>query len=321
MKTAVFSRQNLLEQEIYKRKEEKQIMEENRGSWLRVAWRIFSPLLLYLGIQIVAVMLVSFVLTIIILTRGDWLNAQSMAEQIAYISNMAGGQVSFYVTLVTNLIVCPIAWIFYRIDKKKRLNLGQEIAYNRASFMEYVLIAIVAFGACIGGNNLLAATGLPEMDTAYQEVSQTLYSGELWIEFLGIVVIAPLCEELLFRGLIYKRMQEYMTPSVAMVLSALAFGFFHGNMTQMVYAAILGFLMAYVYEKYHNLLAPILFHAVANLFSVIVTETNFLNFLYSSKTMMLLSGILGIAIVIVGIRMMREMVRLEPKDPASRVEL
>ena len=296
-------------------------MEENRDNWLRVAWRLFSPLLLYLGVQIVAVMIVSIILTIFIMARGDLLDAGSMAEQIAYIGNMVGGQVSFYVTLVTNVIVCPIVWVFYRGDKKKRQELGQEIAYNRASFMEYVLIALVAFGACIGGNNILAATGLPEIDTAYQEVSQTLYSGELWIELLGIVVIAPVCEELLFRGLMYKRMKEYMSSYVAMVLSALAFGFFHGNMTQMVYAAILGFLMAYVYEKYHNLFAPILFHAVANLFSVIVTETALLNFLYSSRTMMLLSGILGVAIVVVGVRMIHEMVRLEPKDPASRVEL
>lgn len=144
--------------------------------------------------------------------------------------------------------------------------------------MEYVLIAMVAFGACIGGNNILLGIGLAEIDTAYQEAAQTLYSTGLWIQLLGTVVVAPVCEELLFRGLIYKRMKEYMTPGMAMFLSALAFGFFHGNMTQMVYSGALGFLMAYVYEKYHNLFAPVLFHAVANLFSVVVTETGNIGF-------------------------------------------
>ena len=296
-------------------------MEENRDSWLKIAWRLFYPLLLYMGIQMVAAMIGSIILTIVVLMDGSLLEADSMAEQILYIESLVAGPVGYYITLATNAITIPFAWLFYRSDKKKRAAIGQEIAYNQASFMEYVLIAMVAFGACIGGNNILLGIGLAEIDTAYQEAAQTLYSTGLWIQLLGTVVVAPVCEELLFRGLIYKRMKEYMTPGMAMFLSALAFGFFHGNMTQMVYSGALGFLMAYVYEKYHNLLAPVLFHAVANLFSVVVTETGILDFMYSSRPMMFISGILGIIVVVVGVRMIRDTVKLEPKDPVSRVEL
>ncbi len=296
-------------------------MEENRDNWLKIAWRLFYPLLLYLGIQFVAAMVGSVILTIVVLMDGSLLEAGSMTEQIIYIESLVVGPASYYITLATNVLTIPFAWLFYRGDKKKRVALGQEIAYNGASFMEYVLIAMVAFGACIGGNNILLGIGLAQIDTAYQEVSQTLYSTGIWMELLGTVIVAPVCEELLFRGLMYKRMKEYMTPGTAMLLSALAFGFFHGNMTQMVYSAILGFLMAYVYEKYHNLFAPVLFHAVANLFSVVVTETGLLDFMYSSRPMMLISGVLGVVVVVVGVRMIRDTVKLEPKDPVSRVEL
>lgn len=47
------------------------------------------------------------------------------------------------------------------------------------------------------------------------------------------------------------------------------------NVVQGIYAFLLGILLAWICEKYQTIWAPILFHAAANLLSVICTEWNF----------------------------------------------
>lgn len=58
----------------------------------------------------------------------------------------------------------------------------------------------------------------------------------------------------------------------AVIVSALFFGAFHGNLVQFVYAFIIGLMLAYVYEKFKTIWAPVIFHIGANLISVLITE-------------------------------------------------
>jgi len=52
-------------------------------------------------------------------------------------------------------------------------------------------------------------------------------------------------------------------------ISALLFGVFHGNIVQGIYGTLMGLLIAYVYEKYDNFIAPVIIHVAAN-FSVYI---------------------------------------------------
>lgn len=63
-----------------------------------------------------------------------------------------------------------------------------------------------------------------------------------------------------------------MKVPYAVVLSGLAFGLFHGNLVQAVYATVIGCLLALVYEWYGTIAAPMLFHSVANLFVYVMLE-------------------------------------------------
>ena len=80
------------------------------------------------------------------------------------------------------------------------------------------------------------------------------------------------------------------------ILSALFFGTVHGNLLQGLYAFIIGLLLAYVYERFHSILAPIAVHAGANILSVIATETEILDFTYNDDTLFLVTT--GIALLI-----------------------
>ena len=66
--------------------------------------------------------------------------------------------------------------------------------------------------------------------------------------------------------------QSLRLSSRLLVLSGLAFGLFHGNLVQAVYATVIGCLLALVYEWYGTIAAPMLFHSVANLFVYVMLE-------------------------------------------------
>lgn len=284
-------------------------------------WGLIYPLLVYFGISLLVQVIAGFVVAAYIVSDTGVISTQEQFQAIIYQAMDVYLNLSYYMTIASAAISIPFMYLFYRKDKRLRLEMGEEIVYRQASVLEYVLVALIAFGACIGGNNLIMASGLITVDATYQELSEVLYSASLPVQIIGTVLIVPLCEELIFRGLLYNRLKEKVPAMAAMWMSALAFGAYHGNLVQLIYAAILGFLMAYVYEKYHNFLAPYLFHATANLLSVLITETVLFDFMYKNRIMMIMSGIVGLLIVAYGVNVVRTTVNLDPEDPESKVEV
>jgi membrane protease YdiL (CAAX protease family) len=83
-----------------------------------------------------------------------------------------------------------------------------------------------------------------------------------WI-FALAVVAAPLCEEFIFRGLIYGGLRRSMSAVPAMLASAAIFAVIHPPLS-MLPVFVLGVCTAWTYERSKTLLAPMLVHAVYN---------------------------------------------------------
>jgi membrane protease YdiL (CAAX protease family) len=77
-------------------------------------------------------------------------------------------------------------------------------------------------------------------------------------------LLTPFCEELLFRGTVYGRLRTDLGPRSAAALSGALFGIWHGNLTQGIYGALMGFLFAVAYEKSAHFAVPFLLHAGVN---------------------------------------------------------
>lgn len=88
--------------------------------------------------------------------------------------------------------------------------------------------------------------------------------------FLYAVLLAPISEEILFRGLILRSLSPYGNR-FAIVASAFLFGMFHGNLVQMPYAFALGIVLGYVASEY-SLVWAIVLHAFNNLVLGDMTE-------------------------------------------------
>ena len=83
-------------------------------------------------------------------------------------------------------------------------------------------------------------------------------------------VIAPVCEEYLFRGLLLNRLRPY-GERFAVWASALCFGLFHGNFSQFFYACAIGLVFAGVALKTGRLWQAVLLHALINFVGAVLT--------------------------------------------------
>lgn len=119
-------------------------------------------------------------------------------------------------------------------------------------------------------NIVIDFTGLASMDQAFIEANETLDAfGPYGIIFL-VFIFAPIIEELIFRKLIYKVARKFLRFIFAALISAILFGAVHLNITQFIYAFILGLLFCYGYEMTNTIFTPIFMHGFANLFVVLI---------------------------------------------------
>lgn len=71
---------------------------------------------------------------------------------------------------------------------------------------------------------------------------------------------------------LFNRMKRCFSYGIALVISSLLFGCYHGNLVQAVYGALLGLLIAYVYEHFQSFAAPVVFHSIANISVFVMTN-------------------------------------------------
>jgi membrane protease YdiL (CAAX protease family) len=122
--------------------------------------------------------------------------------------------------------------------------------------------AIAAVIACAVGLSYLTALQHTVLWTEILKSAPALAGGRAWILALAVVA-APLCEEFIFRGLIYGGLRRSMNAPQAMLMSAAIFAVVHPPLS-MLPVFVLGLCAAWTYERSKTLLAPMLVHATYN---------------------------------------------------------
>ncbi len=87
---------------------------------------------------------------------------------------------------------------------------------------------------------------------------------------LSIVLGAPIVEEIIFRGLIFRTMRERLALPVALIGQALIFGVSHGNILQGIMTFGLGCLLAWVYLRTRSLYCTMIVHCGFNTTTVLL---------------------------------------------------
>lgn len=89
--------------------------------------------------------------------------------------------------------------------------------------------------------------------------------------FFYSILLAPIGEELLFRGVTMHQAKRVFPFWAANIMQALLFGLFHMNMIQGIYAFFLGMVLGYICEKGGSIYQSILFHMMFNFWGTIIS--------------------------------------------------
>ncbi len=264
--------------------------EQYNESWGRLIWRLIYPCLLFFGVTIVVELIIMVPQMISFINEN---NVLSNDEMLSELMNLAYSE-ALDITAKANMILVPILYFFFWNDKRNIRKKNLIISYERLNIVKYVFVILAALTACLFFNNVVASLHLEESSAAYQQFELAYEGSSFWVKAFATTISAPLVEELLYRGLIYKRLRFKVNFISAAIISSVLFGVTHGNIVQGIYAFCVGMIIAYVYEKYKNLWAPILFHFIANLTSVLV-ET-YINYEISPAVFLLITIAEGVAL-------------------------
>ena len=166
--------------------------------------------------------------------------------------------------------VLPFPIIYFLMKKLEKQNLKKENITVK-TFLLYlsVTFTLMWLGNIIGLGITTAIGGIFHTDIS-NPVQNLINSSDIWLNLILISIIGPIFEEIFFRKLLVDRTIKY-GARVSIILSAVIFGFFHGNLSQFFYAFLLGGFFAYVYIKTGKIIYTILLHIIVNLMGSVVS--------------------------------------------------
>ena len=121
---------------------------------------------------------------------------------------------------------------------------------------------------------------------SYEFFQSTYGYSDIVSSIILLTIVAPIFEELFFRGFIQRRLQGKYSPATAIFTSAILFGVIHISPDSIFSAAIGGIIMGYVFYKTRSVIATIFLHALYNgqiLFYHYIYPISYDDYLYSTK--------------------------------------
>lgn len=182
--------------------------------------------------------------------------------QSAFVNTLLSG----VIYLVTLAIVVGGPWLIL----KKKTN-AKEIGLHRLPNWLEVLTSPVAFVVYIICSaiivNVTQTFLLPFLN--YEQPQVTGFEGisqqyEYILAFITLVIIAPVAEEILFRGYLLGKLRKFAPTWIAIVVSSLLFGLVHFNPSVSVDTFVLGLVLAWMTVKTKSLWPAILIHMIKN---------------------------------------------------------
>ena len=133
-------------------------------------------------------------------------------------------------------------------------------------------VALFSLGTIIPLSFLYEQLGI-EMDENTQQIITSMMK-EPW-GYVAVGILAPLAEEVVFRGAILRTLLGIMSKKnhwVAIMISAAIFGIVHANLAQFINALLMGLILGWMYYRTKSLVPGILLHWVNNTMAYVLSN-------------------------------------------------
>ena len=247
-------------------------VQPKRTHPLDKAWYILKPFIFYMVIKTVALLLLSMLaISFPFAVVSEWISLHSNQ-----------------VNAVINAVASIIGVVFLMNDFLKEMETTGEIDIDTGVIKQLLAwirngikedrdkAVVLAITASLGITSSLAFNSLAGMiqiqSPRYEKVETIQYSVPIWLGLILYGIISPFVEEIVFRGLTYNRMRRFFGIPLSVIVTALLFAGFHGNLAQFLYALCMGVLLALCYEWVKSFAAPLVFHMAANIVVFVVSS-------------------------------------------------
>ncbi len=165
------------------------------------------------------------------------------------------------------LVAFPILFFIIK-GMRNTVRVKQGMSFKEFFKLLCISEALMMAGNLIGNiiNSVISAFIPGDVPNTTEDL---IMNSDIWIIILVAVIIGPIVEELIFRKFLMDKLGVY-GDRIAIVISALAFGIFHGNLYQLFYSVFLGFMLAYIYSRTSNIIYPIIMHMIINFLGSVV---------------------------------------------------
>lgn len=175
---------------------------------------------------------------------------------------------TFSIISVVKLFFLPIeVFILNKVFGRRTNELNTFKKVNKKTIFHITLVLTI-FRLLYDAFILPIILRIPESDTLIQ-AEQNLNSSFIYL-ILSVCIIAPIIEEVIFRGIILNGMLKRYNPSTAIIISSLLFALIHGNLHQGINAFLLALIIGCIYYKTHSLYLTIYCHFFNNTTSFIL---------------------------------------------------
>ncbi len=239
-------------------------------------WEVIYPLILYYVVMVLVMFLAQGVLG---MDEAHYMTCQ----------------------IIASLVTIPFIYQIYRTDKLKS---GTTIKAKEPCNIMYIIVIMPC--VAISLNNLILMSPLVSASDGFAEANRNFYGSTLGIELIGAAFITPILEELLHRGVIYKRLRQMAGIMPSVLISSLLFAFLHFNFVQFIYAFLLGIVLALFMEKTGHVYGAMIAHIIANTIAILRTEIGFLENLIDKSMFAwgwsIVLFVLGVGLLIIYLR-------------------
>jgi membrane protease YdiL (CAAX protease family) len=164
-------------------------------------------------------------------------------------------------------------FLIWRFLREHEMSWAEAFGFSRHPLNAF-LIGIIVACVFVQPGRLLQKVSVEAMTRATkaapeeQQSVQALRGAVSWVEriTLGLVTIllAPVAEEMMFRGILYQGIKQAGFPRVALWGTSLLFAGVHMNLATFLPLLVLSLVLTLLYERTNNLLAPITAHSLFN---------------------------------------------------------
>ena len=199
---------------------------------------VFSPVLVYMLLNSTLKFIFDFVFE-----KSSW-------------DILASIERSVLVSSASTICMLPIVLVwYYFINKSIHFNKLQSVSNYLILGIEIIIMSLA-----------ISIATMFVMDLIYGDLRDVGKAST--IELVAVCFVAPICEELIYRDVVFKRCNVYFGKGFAIIFSGLMFGVAHsGSAVQMLIAIVVGMIFNLIYLRYHSVIVTILVHMAVNLIS------------------------------------------------------